>query len=75
MTAGDRKPRSTRECADSIGVSRTFILEAIRAGELKAEAIRRKGKSKPLYRVHNDDFVTWLRAIGWSRLPKTGTDG
>lgn len=67
-------PLSTRECAEFLGVSRTFILEAIRSGELRAEAIRRTGKAKALYRVHEDDFVAWLKKIGWSRLPKTGTD-
>lgn len=66
---GPASPLSTRECAELLGVSRFFILEAIKAGELRAEAIRRKPGARPLYRVHEDDFVAWLKAIGWSRVP------
>lgn len=58
---------STRECADLIGVSRFFILDAIRDGALTAQPLQRK--SRVIYRVHEDDFLAWLTASGWSRLP------
>lgn len=76
MTDAQRKaqpPLSTRECAEFMGVSTDYIVRAIKAGDLRAEALP-SGK-RTLYRVHEDDFITWLRALRWSRLPKTGTDG
>jgi excisionase family DNA binding protein len=62
-------PLSTRECADLIGVSPTFVRDAIKAGELRAEAIRRRPGARAVYRVHEDDYLAWLTAIGWSRMP------
>jgi excisionase family DNA binding protein len=76
MTEAERKtppPLSTRECAEFMGVSTDYIVKAIKAGELRAECARRPGARNVLYRVHEDEFIAWLRALGWSRLPKTGT--
>lgn len=63
-------PLSTRECAELIGVSRFFILDAIKAGELKAEKFASRPGGRPLYRVHEDDYLAWLRKMGWSRMPE-----
>ncbi len=65
-----RPPLSTRECADLIGVSRFFILDAIRAGELKAEKVQSRPGARPLYRIHEDDYFAWLTRLGWSRMPQ-----
>jgi hypothetical protein len=62
-------PLSTRECADLIGVSLDFVLDSIKDGSLKAEVARRTPASRPIYRVHEDDYLDWLTRIGWSRLP------
>lgn len=63
-------PLSPSECAELIGVTRFFIYDAIHAGELPAETIRRTPTSRPFYRIHEDDFLAWLRRIGWSRIPE-----
>lgn len=68
-------PLSTRECADLIGVSSDFILDAIKDGTLVAETLRRKPGTRAMYRVYEDEFLAWLTRIGWSRLPNTGTEG
>jgi excisionase family DNA binding protein len=64
-----RPPLSTRECAELIGVSRFFILDAIKAGELKAEKVCSRPGGRPMYRVHEDDYFAWLVKMGWSRMP------
>jgi hypothetical protein len=64
-----RPPLTTRECADLIGVSRFFNLDAIRAGDLKAEKFSSRPGGRPIYRVHEDDYLAWLRKMGWSRMP------
>lgn len=74
MTDEDQKsqpPLSTRECADFMGVSTTYIVEAIKAGELPAEDARRPGAGRAVYRVHEDDFIAFLRTRNWKRLPRT----
>lgn len=74
--ATDPPPLSTRECADIIGVSTTYIRTIIEAGELKAERLARPGR-RTLYRIHEADFVAWLEAVKWSQIPsqlrRTGT--
>lgn len=67
-------PLTTRECADFIGVTTDYIVNAIKAGELKADDLRAPGARNAVYRVHEDDFVAFLKTRKWSRLPKTGTD-
>lgn len=63
-------PLSTREAAELIGVSRFFILDAIKAGELPAEKVRSRPDARALYRIHEDDYLAWLKRIGWSRIPE-----
>lgn len=75
MTDADKTaqpPLTTRECAEFMGVSTTYIVEAIKDGKLQAERI--PSGRRTLYRIHEDDFIVYLRALHWSRLPKTGTD-
>lgn len=67
-------PLSTRECAEFMGVTTDYIVAAIKDGALRAEAFRPEGVRKTLYRIQEADFVAWLKAGGWKRLPKTGTD-
>lgn len=62
-------PLSTRECADFMGVSTGYIRSAIRAGELAAEEIRVPGRTRPMYRVHVDDFRAFLQRIQFKRVP------
>lgn len=61
-------PLTTRDCADWMGVGTDFIRGAIEDGQLQAEDVRVNGKR--LIRIHLVDFVTYLRAIGWKRLPR-----
>lgn len=73
-----------RECATWLGVSPHWVRKAIRAGvntggcdisaavgrrwvRLEAESITVNGRH--MYRIHEDAFVTFLRAIGSKRLP------
>lgn len=77
MTDHPERPLSTRECADYLGVSTTFIRDAIRDGGLKAERIQAPGRSRPIYRIAEADFIAFLQASGYTRTPKlraTGTD-
>jgi excisionase family DNA binding protein len=60
---------STRECADLIAVSPDFIVAAIKDGALKAGRLQRGPSSRVIYRVHEEDFLGWLKASGWSTLP------
>lgn len=52
-----------------------FIRTEIAAGKLRAEDVTVNRRRR--YRVHVDDFVTYLRSIGWKRLPRLreGTHG
>jgi hypothetical protein len=68
-------PLTTRACADVLGVSPEWIRQAIDAGvevargrrvRLPAEAI---GGERRTLRIHYAQFVTFLHAIGWRRLP------
>jgi hypothetical protein len=62
-------PLSTRDCADWIGTGTDYIVDSIREGQLKAERIGRPGR-RPFYRIHFEDFVKFLRLIGFRRIPK-----
>ena len=72
--AGGRRatdpPLTTRACADWMGMGTEYIVDAIKAGDLKAERFGMPGK-RPRYRIHLDDFVTFLQKIGFQRLPKS----
>jgi hypothetical protein len=63
-------PLTTRDCADWVGMDTKYIREEIEAGTLKAERFGRPGR-KPIYRIHVDDFIAFLRTIGFQRLPKS----
>jgi excisionase family DNA binding protein len=71
--AGGRRatdpPLTTRDCADWVGMGTDYIIDAIKAGDLKAERFAKPGK-RAQYRIHLDDFTEFLKAIGFSRLPK-----
>lgn len=54
-----------------MGVSTDYIVKAIKTGNLKAERIR-PGRGR--CRIHEDDFVAWLKELRRSRLlMRTGT--
>lgn len=82
-TGGYRKddpPLTTRECATWLGVEPEWVRDAINQGVWSAEQGRlvqltaeylpgRNATSKGEYRIYIDDFIVFLIAIGWSRLP------
>ena len=64
-------PLVTRhECGDWIGMGPDYIVEAIKAGDRKAGRFGRPGKRAP-YRIYLDEFVVFLKAIGFQRIPKS----
>lgn len=76
----DDPPLTTEECGIWMGVEPEWILDAINEGkwsttqgclvQLHAEFLPgRSAASKGRFRIYIDDFITFLRAIGWSRLP------
>lgn len=74
-TPPPRRPLTTRECADIMGVSTDYVWVEIRDGRLKAENVAGSGK-RASYRVHEEDFLDFLKRIKWSRIPtlRTGTN-
>jgi len=72
--AGD-PPLTTRHVADWMGRSTTWVRGAIDDGvwipggllRLKAETIVLNGRRT--HRIHLDEFIEFLRAIGWKRIP------
>jgi excisionase family DNA binding protein len=71
--AGGRRvtdpPLTTRLAADWMGVETDYIVDAIKAGELRAERFNRPGK-RAQYRIHLNDFIAFLRLTKFQRLPK-----
>jgi hypothetical protein len=65
-------PLTTRDCADWIGTGTDYVVGAINAGELKAERFARPGK-RAQYRIHLDDFIAFLKSIGFQRIPRMGS--
>ena len=63
-------PLTTAECAGWLGVGSAYILGEIKAGRLKAEAFGAPGSKRLIYRVHHDDFDTFLDLINFKRKPK-----
>jgi len=51
-----------------MGVSTDFIRGAIDDGQLEAEDVTVNGRR--ILRVHLEDFVRYLQAIDWKRLPR-----
>lgn len=70
------KPLTPRECADFTGFTSQWIRDAINHGvdvagdtvKLEAEVLVLNGRTN--YRVYEQDFVTFLKAIGWKHLPR-----
>lgn len=70
------KPLTARECAEWMGYTSSWIRRAINDGvlvrgttvRLEAETLSINGRTT--HRIHLDSFVTFLRAIGWKRLPR-----
>lgn len=74
-------PLTTRACADWMGVTPSWIRSAITEGvpvrgglvTLDAEVLVLSAHRR-LYRVHLDQFIVFLRAIGWRRIPALPRD-
>lgn len=68
-------PLTTRDCADFMGLSSEFIRQAIDDGvavqdtRVRLEAESLDLGSRRVHRIHLDAFITFLKAIGWKRLP------
>lgn len=73
-------PFRTHECGDWMGTGDDYIRDAINQGvwssklgrivQLKAEFVPgRSLTSRTEPRIYYEDFVDFLKAIGWSRLP------
>lgn len=67
----------TRTCADWMGCSTEWIRLAIKTGvtapdgrvvQLKAATM--PGRRRPTYQIYRDDFIAFLTAIGWPKIPR-----
>jgi len=70
-------PLTTRACADYMGFSPEWIRQAIEHGHsnqqgltvrLEAETLTVNGRR--LHRIHLDEFIRFLKAYGWKRVPR-----
>jgi hypothetical protein len=69
-------PLTTRECADWMGLTASWVRAAIDEGvtvggrvvRLEAETLMLNGRR--INRIHLDRFVVFLAAIGWKRIPR-----
>ena len=76
LAPGQDPPLTTRDCADWMGLTTEFIRGAIDEGvsvhghqvHLGAETVTLNRRR--IHRIHLDDFVTFLQAIGWKRIPR-----
>lgn len=68
---------TVRDCAEWMGLSSDWIHRAIKTGvtapsgrlvQLSAETVSLTGRRR-VHRVYLHDFVTFLGAIGWSKIP------
>lgn len=73
----DDPPLTTRDCADWLGFSTEWVRHAIEEGQpvagdgvvrLRAERLVVNGRRT--YRIHLDQFIAFLEAIGWARIPR-----
>ncbi len=64
---------TTAIAAAWMGASTKYLCQDIEAGLLVANDLARNGE-RAKYRIYFDDFVTYLRRIHWSRIPKTPDD-
>ena len=65
-------PLTTRDCADYMGRSVDYIQKAIEVGHLQAAFVQLPGSRQGRWTIEPGDFVAFLRAIGWHRIPKAG---
>lgn len=69
-------PLTPRQCADFTGFTPTWVRNAINDGfevhgaivKLEAEILILNGRTH--YRIYEQDFITFLKAIGWKHLPR-----
>lgn len=69
-------PLTPRECADFTNFTPQWVRDAINRGfevngsivKLEAEILVLNGRTN--YRIYEQDFITFLKAIGWKHLPK-----
>jgi hypothetical protein len=66
-------PLTTRDCADWMGMTTEFIRGAVDEKTLEAEDTVINGRRA--IRIHLDDFITYLKRIGWKRLPRRPGEG
>jgi len=77
MDQGD-EALTARDCADWMGCSTEWIRRAINTGvtaadgatmvKLAAATVSSTGRRRT-YRVYRQDFIAFLTAIGWSKIP------
>ena len=69
-------PLTTRDCADWTGMTTDWVRAAIDEGvPIGGRTVRLEAESldvgrRRIHRIHLDHFITFLRAIGWKRIPK-----
>ncbi len=63
-TDSARRPLTTRQVADRLGVSTDFVVGEIRDGRLKASVLTRPSR-RSLYRVSEGALAVYLRAHHW----------
>jgi hypothetical protein len=61
-------PLTTSDCAEWMGMTTEFIRGAVDDGQLQAEDVTINGRR--VIRIHLDDFIAYLKKIGWRRLPR-----
>jgi hypothetical protein len=69
------RPLNTREAADWMGLTSTWIRTAIDVGvmvrgtvvKLQSDTLTTNGRRS--HRIYLNDFTVFLRAIGWKHLP------
>jgi hypothetical protein len=70
-------PLTVRDCADWMGYSTEWVRRAIHRGvtapdgsTVKLAAVSLRGRVRRSHRIHLDDFVAFLLAIGSSKIPR-----
>ena len=59
---------TTRQCADWLGLSVSYVLGEVKDGHLLADNVGR-GAKKARYRIRYSDFLTYLKARRYRHLP------
>jgi hypothetical protein len=60
---------STRAAADYTGYTPQYFRAAIKANDLRAEYVVSPGKKRGMHLIRFTDFVAFLKAIGFKRIP------